>query len=122
MNKLKVLLTLLDKFTRSTDIEGSSILTDSILMTQGVGSKGNRVASAIHFPPPPDLASANGSFALNSGRRDLGINTLLSGRANSAVVAGFPPGLHSYGSTGALGSSRLLVETGDSLVADLIAK
>lgn len=47
---------------------------------------------------------------------------MLSARANSAIVPTFQGGVHSYGSTGALGSSRLLVETGDSVVADLIAK
>ena len=124
VNKLKALLTLIDKFVKETELVISPILVDSILMTQGgSGSKlGNRVSSAVHFAPPSDLVSANGSFVMNSGRRDLGVTNVLSARANSAIVPTFQAGVHSYGSTGALGSSRLLAETGDSVVADLIAK
>ena len=75
VNKLKALLTLIDKFAKETNLITSPLLVDSILMTQGSsGSRlGNRVSSAVHFAPPPDLVSANGSFAMNSGRRDLGM-------------------------------------------------
>ena len=62
---------------------------------------------------------------MNSGRREIVVNNALSGRANTAIVPGFGSlshGLHSHGSTGALGSSRLLVDTGDNAVAELIAK